>query len=185
MMSSSIYDNEAFVRELTSNYMDKLFYFCLKKTRDRYEAENLAADIVLNVLSSHERWPATISFSAWFWQIAKNRYSVWAKKKSEHDRWISEFDISEYDIADEDAITEDLILRKENLDLLRRELAFISSAYREVIVAYYIEDKSIKEIAAAIGASESAVKVNLFRARKALKEGMDICYSFSESGIYL
>ena len=177
-MSNNLYDNETLIRELTSNYMDKLFYFCLEKTGDRYEAENLASEIVINVLSSHKRCPATVNFSAWFWQIARNRSSMWAKKKNEHDRWISELDVSEYDIIDEDAITEDMILKKDDLELLRRELAFISSSYRELIVAYYIEDKPIKEIAASIGASESAVRVRLFRARKALKEGMEMARTF-------
>ena len=164
-MSDIIYD-DAFVRRLISDYMDKLFYFCLKKTGDQYEAENLAADIVLNVLSSHKRWPATVNFSAWFWQIARNRYSVWVRKKDEHDKWISEFDVSEYEITDENAVLDEL-LQKENIELLRRELAFISSSYREILVAYYIEDKSVKEIATALGISESLVKTNLFRARKA------------------
>jgi len=177
-MSNNLYDNETLIRELTSNYMDKLFYFCLEKTGDRYEAENLASEIVINVLSSHKRCPATVNFSAWFWQIARNRSSMWAKKKNEHDRWISELDVSEYDIIDEDAITEDMILKKDDLELLRRELAFISSSYRELIVAYYIEDKPIKEIAASIGASESSVRVRLFRARKALKEGMEMARTF-------
>jgi len=103
---------------------------------------------------------------------------VWAKKKKEHEVWISEFDVGEYNLEDEDSRTEELILQKENIDLLRRELAFITSSYREVIVAYYIEDKSVKEIAAASQISESAVKVNLFRARKALKEGMDMARTF-------
>jgi len=175
-MSDIIYD-DAFVRRLISDYMDKLFYFCLKKTGDQYEAENLAADIVLNVLSSHERWPATVNFSAWFWQIARNRYSVWVRKKDEHDKWISEFDVSEYEITDENAVLDEL-LQKENIELLRRELAFISSSYREILVAYYIEDKSVKEIATALGISESLVKTNLFRARKALKEGMEMARTF-------
>ena len=117
-MSNNLYDNETLIRELTSNYMDKLFYFCLEKTGDRYEAENLASEIVINVLSSHKRCPATVNFSAWFWQIARNRSSMWAKKKNEHDRWISELDVSEYDIIDEDAITEDMILKKDDLELL-------------------------------------------------------------------
>ena len=72
----------------------------------------------------------------------------------------------------------DELLQKENIEILRRELAFISSSYREILVAYYIEDKSVKEIATALGISESLVKTNLFRARKALKEGMEMARTF-------
>ena len=40
---------------LTQNYMDKLFYFSLKKTGNSFEAENLAQDILLNIITSLER----------------------------------------------------------------------------------------------------------------------------------
>lgn len=42
--------------------------------------------------------------------------------------------------------------------------------FRTVVHLYYYEDYSVKEIASAMRASESAVKSWLFRARAALKE---------------
>ena len=42
---------DRFIREFTG----KLFYFCLKKTGNSHEAEDLSADICLSVLTSLER----------------------------------------------------------------------------------------------------------------------------------
>ena len=39
-----------------SNYLEKLFYFCLKKTGDAREAEELASDISLDVLTAIEKY---------------------------------------------------------------------------------------------------------------------------------
>ena len=40
------------IREFTENHMEKLFYFCLKKTGNNTDAEDLTQDIALNILSS-------------------------------------------------------------------------------------------------------------------------------------
>lgn len=68
---------DRFIREFTG----KLFYFCLKKTGNIHEAEDLSADICLSVLTSLERGSEPENFPAWVWRVARNRYSVWADKK--------------------------------------------------------------------------------------------------------
>ena len=70
--------------EFAENYMEKLFYFCLKKTGNNNEAEDLTQDIALQIITALNKGTIPTSFSAWVWQIARNRYSVWAKEK--HDR---------------------------------------------------------------------------------------------------
>ena len=72
---------EEYLNSLTQNYMDKLFYFYVKKTGNSFEAENLTSDILLNVITSLERGNKPENFEAWVWGIARNRYSVWAKNK--------------------------------------------------------------------------------------------------------
>ena len=78
---------DVLIGDFTENYMEKLFYFCLKKTGNRNEAENLASDIILNILTSLDRGNIPVNFSAWVWQIARNRYSVWAAKKHLKTEW--------------------------------------------------------------------------------------------------
>lgn len=69
------------ISDFTENYMGKLFYFCLKKTSNHVEAEDLTQDIALQIFSALTKGTIPINFSAWVWQIARNRYSVWAKQK--------------------------------------------------------------------------------------------------------
>ena len=64
--------------------------------------------------------------------------------------------------------------------LLRRELAFIRSDYRNIVVAYYIESRSLKEIASALGLTEAAAQQRLHRARILLKEGMEMAREFGK-----
>ena len=67
--------------EFAENYMEKLFYFCLKTTGSHIEAEDLTQDIALQIITALNKGAIPTSFSAWVWQIARNRYSVWAKAK--------------------------------------------------------------------------------------------------------
>ena len=135
--------------------------------------------MALDVLSAIEKGTEIESFSAWVWRIARNRYSSWVSEK--HARRESRYseDVSEYDVPSDDSVEEDLI-RDEDIKLLRRELAFISSDYREIVVAYYIKQKRIAEIARTLSIPEGTVKTKLYRARKILKEGLNMAREFGK-----
>lgn len=164
--------------EFTKNYFEKLFYFCLKKTGDSYEAEELAADITLQIMTAIQKGNIPVNFSAWVWQIARNRYSHWADCKRKRRESDSGADVSKLELADEAISVEGELIHNEDLALLRRELAFIVSEYREIIVAYYIEDRSVRDIAGTLKLPEGTVKSKLFRARETLKEGMNMAREF-------
>lgn len=169
--------------ELTELYthdcMGKLFYFCLKKTGNSHEAEDLTQDISLCVFSELNKGTIPRHFSAWVWRIAKNRYSVWADSKHKRSEYVSGTDIADFELAD-DTLTENKLIRSEDLSLLRRELAFISSDYRNIIVAFYIDDIKAKEIALRLDLPENTVRSKLFRARNILKEGMSMAREFGK-----
>ncbi len=163
--------------EFVKNYMEKLFYFCLKKTGSTEEAEDLASDVTVNILSSLKKGVVPESFSAYVWRVARNRYAAWAKRKHISNETISGADIEEFELPDGFSLEGSLIEREET-ELLRRELAFISRSYRDILLAYYVEDRSIKDIAASLSRPEGTVKSDLFRARKILKEGMNMARTF-------
>ena len=168
------------INEFTENYMEKLFYFCLKKTGSNIEAEDLTQDIALQIITSLNKGTIPTSFSAWVWQIARNRYSVWAKEKHNRNESVNGSDIGDYEIADESESILDEMIYTEQMALLRRELAFIKSDYRNIVVAYYIENKNVREIAESLSLSTNTVKSRLLRARQILKEGMDMAREFGK-----
>ena len=162
------------LNEFAENYMEKLFYFCLKKTGSQFEAEDLTQDIALQIVTALNKGTIPTSFSAWVWQIARNRYSVWATEKHNRNELVTGSDISDYEIEDESENILDEMIHSEQLSLLRRELAFIKSDYRNIVVAYYIENRSLREIASSLSLSTNTAKSRLLRAREILKEGTDM-----------
>ena len=168
------------IKDFTENYMEKLFYFCLKKTGKNSEADDLTQDIALQIITALKKGTVPTQFSAWIWQIARNRYSVWAKAKHNRGELVTGFDIGDYEIESEEKNALEKMIHTEEMALLRRELAFAKSEYRNIIVAYYIENKSVRNIALSLSLSETAVKQRLFRARQILKEGMDMAREFGK-----
>ncbi|MBE6897128.1 MAG: sigma-70 family RNA polymerase sigma factor, partial [Ruminococcaceae bacterium] len=168
------------IGDFTKNYMEKLFYFCLKKTGNHVEAEDLTQDISLNILIALNKGTVPTNFSAWVWQIARNRYSAWADAKHRRLESVTGSDIEDCDIADTGNSILDELINGEQLSLLRRELAFIKKDYRNIVVAYYIENKSLKNISNSVSLPLEVVKKRLQRARKILKEGMDMAREFGK-----
>ena len=168
------------INEFAEHYMEKLFYFCLKKTGNNIEAEDLTQDIALQIITPLNKGTIPASFSAWVWQIARNRYSAWANEKHNRNESVTGSDISDYEIEDESENILDEMIHTEQMALLRRELAFIKSDYRNIIVAYYIENRNVREIAESLSLPTNTVKSRLLRARQILKEGMDMAREFGK-----
>lgn len=160
-------------------YMEKVFYFCLKRTGNEADAEDLTSDISLNILTQLEKDVQPMNFPAYVWKIARNRYSAWADQKHKKGETFSRSDVDDFQIPSGQCLENEYV-RSEELSLLRRELAFISSEYRDIVVAYYIEDQPIRRIAQKLDLTEGAVKMRLSRIRNILKEGMNMAREFGK-----
>lgn len=75
--------------------------------------------------------------------------------------------VTEHAAANE---VEDVFLRKERQDRLRQKVNELPPNYRNVVVAYYIEEKSYQEIALREGIEIKSVESRLYRAKKWLRE---------------
>ena len=158
--------------------METLFYFCLRKTSSADEAAELSQDIALAALDALHRGAKIDHMPGWFWQIARNRYARWADRRHKRRDSTAESDITAYELADSDGDLSDAMVRAEELSILRRELAFVRREYREILVAYYLENRPIRDIASSLSLSVNAVQQRLSRARKTVKEGMDMAREF-------
>ncbi len=168
---------DALINDFAENHIERLFYFCIKKTGNGEDAQDLSQDIALCVISELRRGVIPDNLSAWVWKIARNRYARYAKRKHMQNELAISIEENEIDISEDSTLEADLVL-SSNLAKLRRELAFISSEYRNVVVAFYIEDKSISDIAQKLSLPLGTVKSKLFRARNILKEGMNMAREF-------
>lgn len=172
-------DRSTYAELFASEYMGPMFYYCLKKTGNKNDAEELASDIALAVIHAIANYPPPEYFSAWVWRVAHNRYVRWCKDRCLHREHIAGEDIGEFDIADGEA-PEDAVIEAEQYSLLRRELAFVAKEHRLLVAAHYLDGIGVSELANRLGMPVGTVKTRLFKARKILKEGMDMAREFGK-----
>ena len=71
-----------------SEYMQNIYYFCLKRTGNEIEAEDLAGEISLEILKALNKGILIEHFEGFVWKVARNRYARWADckhKKAENE----------------------------------------------------------------------------------------------------
>ena len=162
---------------LIAENMKSIFGFALTRLGNVTEAEYLASDILYEIIRSAPKLKDEERFYGFMWKVAENVYMDYLRKKAKNARRTAELDES---IADESDSVLDEIAQKEELNLLRRELSLLSKQYREATVLYYIENLSCSEIAKKLQISTEMVKYYLFRARKIIREGMNMERLFGE-----
>ena len=151
--------------KLIVEYLPKIYGFAMKKTFSYQEAEELSSDIVeevyLSLLSAEE----IFNLDGYVWRISEHVYSkfVSSKKKMEG------ISIDSMDFPDETDVFEEDV--EPELDLLRREIAFLTQTRRKIVYSFYYENQSIFTISKKMEIPEGTVKWHLNKARNDLKEG--------------
>ena len=163
-------------QRITEN-MKSIFGFALTRLGNVAEAEDLASDILYEILRSADKLRDESRFFAFMWRIAENTYYDYIRKKQKHAMHTEELDENAVDES-EDVLC--VLIRDEELHLLRRELSLLSKQYRDTTVLYYIQGFSCFEIAEKLKISTEMVKYYLFRARKMIREGMNMERLFGE-----
>ena len=163
--------------KFAGEYLGKVFYFCLKKTGNDADAEELSSEISFEVISSLSRGAPPENFDAWVWTIARRRWSKFAARK--YYKTPEQVDIRDCDdiLAADDDVERDVILA-DDLRLLRRELAFVRAEYRDILVSHYVKEMSVTAIAEKLNIPVGTVKTRLQNGRKKLKEGMNMARTF-------
>lgn len=151
-----------------------IFAYSMSRLYDKSEAEDLANDIIYQVLKCAPRLRTEDAFYSFMWRVAENTFKKHIRKSSH----TIEFDESFVGVYW--ATPEDEYMQSEELNLLRRELSLLSKQYRETTIAYYIIGKSCSEISKSLGISTEMVKYYLFKTRKILKEGVGMLREFGE-----
>ena len=151
-----------------------IFAYALSRVSNKTDAEDLTNDIVLAILQNAEKLKTPDAFYGYVWGIAAN---TWRKFLSKRNRLC--FDEIDETLTDSTDFTED-ILAREDVQILRREIALLSKEYRECIIDYYYDELSCAEIAKKRKISLEMVKYYLFKTRKILKEGICMEREFGE-----
>jgi RNA polymerase sigma-70 factor (ECF subfamily) len=157
--------------ELYEKNFERVYAYVVRRVHDRAETEDVTSEVFHHALANLRRFEwRGIPFAAWLFRIAANLIS---------DRWQRK---GREDVADEAEQIESAAAPGADFEEVERRATLfrlvdtLPAEQQRVVVLRFVEQKSIKEVARAIGKTEGAVKQLQFRALTSLRarvEGAD------------
>lgn len=154
---------EAYI-ELIKLYGNRLLKTCFLMVRDEKEAEDLVQETFIKVFKYIKNFKGNSSLYTWIYKILQNTIRDSYRNK------IITVAYEDYSASEDNM--EKMVINSENRERLKEELDKISFIYRQVLVLFYFDDFTIKEISGILDEKEGTVKSKLSRGRKILKESL-------------
>lgn len=156
-----------FIAELFSTYYKQSVLYVYSLSKDFALSEDIVSNTFFKALSTFNG--DAPHFRAWLFTVCRNEYYTRYKKRKKN----CEYALTENIIPSAPDIL-DTIIRDEQYRALYRAISLLADDQREVITLFYFADFSIREISLTMGKSESNTKVLLHRARKTLKNILEV-----------
>jgi len=148
--------------EIYERYVDRIYAFVSRRTENRAAAEDITSQVFEQALRSIARFEwRGVPVAAWLFRMASNALA---------DHWRARGrDASEPppDLPDSRELEE-----TDRRIALYQQMALLPEVQRQVIQMRFVEEKSIREVAAALDRSEGAVKQLQLRALEHLRKSM-------------
>lgn len=149
--------------DLYDRHFQRVYGYVIRRTGSRAEAEDITSAVFERALTNLRRFEwRGVPFVAWLYRIAANAIAD-RRKQTERDSPDPPPDMPD------DRESEEIERRALIADLIER----LPDTQRQVIEMRFAEEKSIREIAAALDRSEGAVKQLQLRALENLRKHME------------
>lgn len=150
--------------DLVNGYRHGLLRFLLTRSATYADAEDALQDTLINAFRYLDSYDKRWRFSTWLYRIAINNASK--------QRVANTVELGELSDAESDPLTQCIAAsERENLWVVARR--HLSDEVYTAMWLRYVEDMSVKDIAAVLERSVSWAKVNLLRGRKILDREMN------------
>jgi len=163
---------------LMERHFPTVFRITFRITGNHQDAEDAAQEAFLRAYDNLPEFRQTAGFGTWIYRIAMNCAFDLVRRRCRDTGWNAAPLVTEH--GDERFAAPSLpgpqetLLDKEAAELRHRAMGQLTPMERTAFVLRHMEQKSINEIAAALGASPSSVKQSVFRAvgklRRALRQ---------------
>ena len=163
----------AFVRKeeaerVLEGYLKPVLGFALRRCKSSEDAEDLSQEIVLKAYRALLARDDVEDAGKFIWTVAHNALCNYYRSAPKNVIGIPVEEMEELLACPEtDEENEEAVKR------LRQEIAYLTAQQRQIVVAYYFENKKQEQIARELGISVGTVKWHLFEAKKELKKGME------------
>jgi RNA polymerase sigma-70 factor (ECF subfamily) len=160
--------------ELIRPYERSVYLMALSMLRNEADAEDAAQEAFIKAYRNLNRFRSESRFSTWLIAIVLNEGRARLRRKqptlTDSIDDTTEGSVTPAQLTDWREIPSESLERQEIRTLIRRALAELPLAYREVFVLREIEERNVQETAETLGITVASVKMRLHRARMMLQK---------------
>lgn len=160
------------LNRMDEDLLETLFGFCYARTRDSYEAQELCSDILFALVKTANTEGELADPDAYIWKTAHHVYADFCRRRAK--RSAMEYAGDPDEILPLLPAPEETDVDEDRLAVIYRRIAYLTKAYRDVVILFYLDGLSTAEIAQRENVSETAVRQRLFAARKQLKKEVEL-----------
>lgn len=147
---------------------NELFRLALRITLNRAEAEDIVQETMIKVWNRREKWEEIESMESFCLTICRNIAIDKTRKAANQNQSLDE--VVETPDESHSSNPEAQVIQSDRVQSVRRLINTLPEKQRTAMQLRDFEGKSYKEIATIMAVSEEQVKVNIFRARQAIKK---------------
>lgn len=162
-------DRDAF-RELVDQYGSYLFKAVFSVLRSTKDAEDVTQEALLKIYASLPQYRYQ-GLKTWMARIAVNKAIDFKRAKDrKKEELTDEWEGLDVQPMLRERPVEDMVLNRERSDRVRDYLDQLPENYRDVVVAFYIEEKSYQQIAEEQQIALKTVESKLYRAKQYMRK---------------
>lgn len=166
LVRAALEDPAAF-EDLYARYMPRVYRFCRTRTSTPEDAADLTQQTFAQAFSALRRYrPGSNGFAAWLFRIARNAV-VDAHRRRRPTVALDDIGDLPSDAAADPAAR---AVVSDDLARVRRALAALRPEVRDLITLHFTAGLTVREVAAVVGKSESATRMQIWRTLRALRE---------------
>lgn len=162
-------------KSIIAEYTDKVYAYAVSKTFSNDEAEELSQEILLTAISELSKLRDESRFEPWLWSLASNVAKMFRRGMGKQ-RAMYVYD-APYEFIEDDVLSDS---DEELYALLREKIAMLARIYRDIVILYYYDGLSTKQIAEQLKIPEGTVTWRLSEARRKLKKE---CVKMNETAL--
>lgn len=159
--------SEDALRERIDEYGPMILRIAYAYLHDRQKAEDICQEVYVKLYFSENNFVNKEHEKAWLIRVSVNlckdyMKSAWSKRVTMDHEWRDEADLSQEPSYEAE--------KKEEAKKLFRMVSELDDSFKSVVILYYYEDLSTKEIAKVLSVPEATVRSRLKRAREKLQK---------------
>jgi RNA polymerase sigma-70 factor (ECF subfamily) len=156
--------NTMYFTVLYRRYAGKVFAKCISMLADEGQARDATQDIFIKVLLNLAKFTEQSSFSTWVYSITYNYCIDMIRKKKKMPLIFTE-DVGKVSKETNQELPDSVLLEMKQ-ERLEKVIDRLPPGDKAILMMKYIDDMQIREIGEVLGKTESAIKMQIMRAKQ-------------------